>query len=678
MRPKTGSPMQFDTGGRSLAGSLRRIGRDGASLGAFLVLYVALDWVSVIEPFGELGITPWNPPAGLIFAVFLLYGARALLPVFVAVTLADVLLRGVSTTPSATVASAVVISLSYGWSGLLLRDKIGFSVRLNNRHDLLWLLAATLGTTVFIAVVVVWIFCTSGLVPWAEFPTVTLHYWTGDVIGITVLTPFILLLFDRERRQAAVRDWTVVEAGLQLAAIALGLWIIFGLERIQHFEFSYVLFLPLIWIALRHGLMGATWGIVATQLGLIVAIQMRGYDAHIVTQFQLLMLAVTVSGLFLGAVVDERRRAEASLRGSEARLQTVIGTAPDAIFMLEGDLTIVSANVAAERMFGFRASAAGRIDFRALLPDLQITAVGGDIVGIETTARRIDGTSFVAEVAVGKARIDSRSVYVAVLRDASPRRQAEQWRKEHEAELAHAMRLTTTGEMAAAMAHELNQPLTAVIGFARACQGLLQAPGEDREAAHRAAIDLIENAVQQASRAGRIIRSTREFLKRDDMQFVKVTVGEMVQAVLDLVRAEAVQHGVQIVTRVDSGLPPVFVDPIQIEQVILNLLRNSIDAMVQADSKVRQITLSAERAPGDDGHAEIEVRDSGPGFAAEVADRLFQPFSTTKGGGMGLGLSISRSIIEGHGGRIWASSDGGGAAIRFTLPLDTDADAETT
>jgi len=561
MARPTGTPVQSDARDRPATPPVwRRIGRDGGAVAAFLVLYVALDWVSVIEPFGALGITPWNPPAGLIFALFLLRGARALVPVFAAVTLADVLLRGVWATPFSTLASAAVISLGYGWTAMLLRDKVHFSPRLDSRHDVLWLLAAALGATAVIAVTVVWIFCTSALVPWSDFLTVVLRYWTGDVIGIAGLTPFILLLVDGEHRQAAIRRLTATEAGLQLAAICAGLWTIFGLERAQHFEFAYVLFLPLIWIALRHGMIGATWGIVATQLGLIVAIQLRDFDAHIVTQFQLLMLAVTVSGLFLGAVVDERRRVELALR-------------------------------------------------------------------------------------------------------------------EHQAELAHAMRLTTTGEMAAAIAHELNQPLTAVISFVRACQGLLRGPDADREATRGAALDMIDNAVQQATRAGRIIRSTREFLKRDDRRSAKAVLADIIDAAIDLVRAEAAQNGVRIAVRLPEQLPPVLVDPIQVEQVILNLLHNSIEAMVRTASPRREIALSARLASAD-GFIEIGVRDSGPGFAAEMADRLFTPFSTTKDSGMGLGMAICRSIVEAHGGTIWAVPGSAGAEIRFTLPIYDD-DTET-
>ena len=230
-----------------------------------------------------------------------------------------------------------------------------------------------------------------------------MHFWVGDLIGIAVLTPFVLLLLDRERALPG-GGGRLLEYGLQLLAIAGGLWIIFGLESVNHFEFSYVLFLPLIWIALRDGLPGAVWGVAATQAGLIVAVQLKGFDADIVTQFQLLMLAVTVTGLFLGSVVDERQRAETARRESETRL------------------------------------------------------------------------------------------------------------KDHEAELAQEARVTATGEMAGALAHELNQPLTALIGFARACQAVLEAPAHGVRAG-LAAPELIDQAVHQALRIGEIIRSTREFLR---------------------------------------------------------------------------------------------------------------------------------------------------------------------
>lgn len=530
------------------------MGRRAVGVTAFVALYVILDWVSVIEPFGELGIAPWNPPAGLIFAALLAFGAGLGAVVFAAVVLADVLLRGVSTTPLATGISALTIAVVYTAAAEILRRRFRLSPRLADHHDLWRLLAVAPAAAAVVAVAVVATLSAAGLVERSELSVVALRYWIGDVIGIAVLTPFILLLLDRERRVAALRSWTIVEAGLQLGAIALGLWIIFGLERAQHFEYAYVLFLPLIWIALRDGLMGATWGVVATQLGLIVAIQMKGYDAHVVTQFQLLMLAVTLSGLFLGAVVDERRRAEAGLR-------------------------------------------------------------------------------------------------------------------EHAAELAHAGRLAATGEMAAAMAHELNQPLMAIIGFVRACQGLLRSDRWNTDETRHSALDLVGQAAEQAARAGQIIRSTREFLRRDDMRFVRATVPEIVGAVLDLVRTEAAQKRVQIAAEFAPGLPAVLVDPIQIEQVIFNLIRNSIDAMARAGSEPRQITVSACESATEADYVEVRVRDTGPGIPPDIAGRLFTPFATTKSVGMGLGLSISRSIIEAHGGRIRAvAGTGRGAEFVFTIP----------
>jgi two-component system sensor kinase FixL len=221
--------------------------------------------------------------------------------------------------------------------------------------------------------------------------------------------------------------------------------------------------------------------------------------------------------------------------------------------------------------------------------------------------------------------------------------------------------------MAAGLAHELNQPLAAAISFARACEEVLKAPPEQAAAARGQAVELIGETVQQALRAGEIIRRTREFLRRGDLRPRAIGVAELFKMTLDLVRTELSLQRVAVTTAIAHGLPPVFVDAIQIEQVILNLLRNSMEEMARAGG-ARQIALSA--GPAGDGMVEIAVADSGPGIPRELADRLFTPFATTKEGGMGLGLSISRSIIEAHGGQIRAEAKeaGAGAEIRFTLP----------
>jgi PAS domain S-box-containing protein len=638
---------------------------------AYIAAYIALDWIS-LQPSGDaiaLGILPWNPPAGLSLAALLLRGISFAPIVLGAALLAGLLFHGLSVSLPVTVLVASAITAGYAGAAFLLTRRLRFSAALEDNADLLKLLATALLATLVVAAAVAVILAASGIVPAQEAPGLFLHFWVGDMIGIAVLTPFILVAIEPARRFVPASRRALLEFILQLAGIGVGLWIVFGIESVAHFEYSYVLFLPLIWIALRSGLAGATWGILTAQLGLVLAIQIRGFDAAVMTQFQLLMLAVAFTGLLLGSIVDERRRAESSLRDSEARLQSVLSTAPDAILTFGEDGTITSANRAATRMFFAGDAPAKDVNIQALLPGLQHDEP--ESADSEVIAQRIDGSAFVSEVAIGSAPVAGRRLSVCVVRDVTERKQAEAWLKEHESELAHATRLTATGEMAAAIAHELNQPLTALIGFARACQTMLQSDADagSREAASR----LIDQAVRQALRAGDIIRTTREFVQRGDTHFTRVEVSQIFKAVLDLVRAEAGLNKVSFVVRFEKTIPPVFADAIQIEQVIINLVRNSMEAMNHSDAAVREIALSATLALAHPGFLEIRVRDTGPGFPPEIADRIFKPFATTSASGMGLGLAISRSIVESHGGEIWATPASGGAEIRFTLPLYTES-----
>jgi signal transduction histidine kinase len=518
---------------------------------AYLALYVALDWVSLVHPFGALAISPWNPPAGLTFALFLRHGFRFVPVAFVAVVLADFVLRGLAGAPAATIAAALAIAGGYALAAHALRRRARLSLRLDRQRDIIWLLAAAILAPVAVGAVVVALFCLAGLVGWAAFLEAAVHFWVGDVLGIAVLAPFLLLLLEG-RLHAALAYSRLGEYALQLLAIGAALWIVFGIDSSDHFEFSYVLFLPLIWIGLRGGLAAATCGIVVTQLGLVAAIQLKGgYEPGTVAQFQLLLLAVAITGLLLGAVVD-----------------------------------------------------------------------------------------------------------------------AEQRLKLRERELAQVARIAATGEMAASLAHELNQPLTALIGFARACQNLLGSERIDREKARLAAAGLIDQVVQQALRAGEIIRRTRAFLGRGEMQQSRLHIPDAIETVLDLLRAELLHGGVRLAKTFEDRLPAVMADRIQIEQVLVNLVRNGIEAVKESgDRRPPGIELRARVAPDEPGFVEIAVADTGPGFPAEIADRLFMPFAGTKEGGMGLGLSISRSIVEAHGGRIWTVPAGRGAEIRFTLPI---------
>ncbi len=289
-----------------------------AVVAGFVALYVALDWISLIEPFGALGIAPWTPAAGLGFAFLLHFGVWMAPAVCGALLLADLLFRDLAAAPIAMAVSAAANASVYTVTAALLRQRV--SLRLDNHRDLLLVLAAAAVAATVVSAAVIAAFAAGGLLARDALADAALHFWVGDVIGIAVLTPFVLTLLHRADWARTLRAHGGVEAAAQLAAIAIGLWVIFGLESQNHFELSYVLFIPLIWIAMRNGLAGSVWGVLATQIGLMAALQLKGLEADAMTQFQLLMLAVAVTGLLLGSAVDERERAEARLKDHEAEL----------------------------------------------------------------------------------------------------------------------------------------------------------------------------------------------------------------------------------------------------------------------------------------------------------------------------------------------------------------------
>jgi two-component system sensor kinase FixL len=286
----------------------------------------------------------------------------------------------------------------------------------------------------------------------------------------------------------------------------------------------------------------------------------------------------------------------------------------------------------------------------------RIIGIGRLVVG-----ERKDGSTFPMELAVGEAKSGDRRFFTGFVRDLSERQQAEARLQELQSELVHVSRLTAMGEMASTLAHELNQPLSAIANYMKGSRRLLEGGTDERSVLLR---DAMDKAAEQALRAGQIIRRLRDFVARGETERQVESVSKLVEEASALALVGAKELSIRARFEFDRRSEHVLADKVQVQQVLLNLIRNAIDAM--ADSTTRELLIGTRLV--DDDMIEVSVADSGPGIAPEVAGQLFQPFITTKRQGMGVGLSISRTIVDAHGGRIWVESNpGGGTVFRFTL-----------
>jgi two-component system sensor kinase FixL len=284
-------------------------------------------------------------------------------------------------------------------------------------------------------------------------------------------------------------------------------------------------------------------------------------------------------------------------------------------------------------------------------------------VGRIVTGQRKDGSQFPLHLSVGEASVEGRRLFTGFMHDVTEERRTQTRTQKLQSELAHISRLSALGEMGSALAHELNQPLAAVGNYITGSRRLLadmSTPGTARvEGA-------LERAAEQVLRAGQIIRRLRDFVSRREAERRVESLAKLVEEASALGLVGARDREVTIKYKLDPDHDAVFGDRVQIGQVLVNLLRNGLDAMEGATR--RELTVSSR--PVSNGMIEIAVSDSGAGISREALNRLFDPFFTTKPTGLGVGLSISRGIVEAHGGELHAENNaGGGATFRFTLPL---------
>lgn len=361
--------------------------------------------------------------------------------------------------------------------------------------------------------------------------------------------------------------------------------------------------------------------------------------------------------------------------GNEAYLRSVLDSVPDAMVVIDEVGRIMSFSSAAEKMFGYAEAELIGENVSTLMPSpdrerhdmyLKRYLITGErrIIGIGrvTTARRRDGTTFPIELSVGEARVGSRRIYNGFIRDLTERQRTELRLHDLQDALTHVSRVTAMGTLATSIAHELNQPLTAIANYVQTARDMLADPTPDTVALVREALD---ECAAQSIRAGQIVRRLRDFISRGETERQIASLPRLVNEASALAFVGTGSRSVEFEVQIDPSAELVLVDRIQIQQVLLNLIRNAVEAMEA--SPFKRLELGSTR--GQDGHVQVTVADSGPGLAPEVAAQLFQPFMTTKPAGMGLGLSICRTIVEAHGGKIWAdASPLGGTAFHFTLP----------
>jgi two-component system, LuxR family, sensor kinase FixL len=398
----------------------------------------------------------------------------------------------------------------------------------------------------------------------------------------------------------------------------------------------------------------------------------------------LLALLSTAVGAFLlerQRVIKQLRNANSdleqsqkSLRDREARIEAVLATVPDAMVTIDAEGHIQSFSATAERLFGFRLDEVQRRNVSMLMPSpyrqehdgyLNHYLATGEqrIIGKErvVVGQRKDGSTFPMELFVGEILLGDTRQFVGFVRDLTQRNEREGLLHEVQSELFHVSRLSTMGEMASALAHELNQPLAAMVNYLKGSRRLLDNSTDPQAESIKGAMD---KAADQAIRAGQVIQRLRDFVARGETEKSIESINKLIEESSALALVSAKQQSVRVSFIFDPTIDFVLIDKIQIQQVLVNLLRNALEAM--QDSARRELAIST--APEPDDMALVSVTDTGSGIDPEIASKLFQPFVSTKRQGMGVGLSISRTIIESHGGRIMAEPNpDGGAIFRFSL-----------
>ena len=523
---------------------------------AFLAAFIALEWISFIHEYKGLPVTPWNPGLGVVFALMLYSGVRYGVVLFIGVLIAEIAVLRTNLPWPFIIGVATIIAVGYGAVAFVARRQL--DVGLNHLSDIFLLLAAGAVGALLVALFRSLLLIADEKLNVSDVFVASGPVLVGDAIGIAVMTPLVLrfILHIPHLSFRTLRAFAP-EVALYVAVVLLFLWFIGLTESESGFKLFYLFFLPVVVAAVRYGLDGACLGLALTQLGLVGLLHWHGYDANVFTEFQILMLVLTATGLTVGVTVNERQQADRAVREVEALLRA------------------------------------------------------------------------------------------------------------KEAEAEQAARFNLVSSMASALAHEINQPITAARALGRAAQHLLR----NDNGSHVRVDDNLSTMIAQIDHAAGVVKRMREFLRRGEPHLSTINVKDLIDDALTLVGTEATGASIRISVDAASDLPEVHADRVQLQQVLLNLVQNSIDAIGtsgRSDGHIRIAAVRQDNPP----RVEIAVSDNGAGIAPALAERLFEPLTTSKRDGLGLGLSICATIVQSHHGRLWLQSGApGGTEFRFWRPL---------
>ncbi len=465
---------------------------------------------------------------------------------------------------------------------------------------------------------------------------------------------------------------------LAVVTITAGVAARLGLDSLLEHRDTFIFFVPAVVLAAA---MAGLWpGLFATVLGtaagLVIGFAKGGIavgDVIGATLFLFVSGAVTIGGEWFQRARNRAAEVNEDLAQREAHLRSILETIPDAMIVTDEGGLMRDFSHAAVRLFGWTPDEVVGKNVSMLMPEPYRTAHDGYLqryyrtgerriigIGRVVVGERKDGSTFPMELAVGEMLVSDDRFFTGFIRDLTERQRTETRLQELQSELVHISRLTALGEMASALAHELNQPLSAIANYLKGSKMLL----ERKVVPHNRVADAVDRAAREALRAGEIIRRLRDFVSRGETERRIESLPKLIEEASALALVGAKEHGIRVRFDFDPSVDLVLADKVQIQQVALNLIRNAVDAMIEAPERHLTVTV----VPSDNDMALVSVADTGPGVSEDIAAQLFQPFITTKRSGMGVGLSISRTIVEAHGGRIWVeTNEGGGAVFRFTV-----------